>query len=71
MDFAPVSHIYNPISWCADSSDMNPYLIVNLGSPKKITGFGVQGDSNGDNWPMKVKVSHGNQLCCLTGMNKV
>eukprot|EP00794_Sanderia_malayensis_P007980 gene7980-8837_t len=71
IDYSSSSFFNNPLSWCANSSDSSPYLLVNLGSPKTITGFGVQGDSNGDNWPTEVKISYGNKQCCLTEMTEV
>eukprot|EP00794_Sanderia_malayensis_P017289 gene17289-19017_t len=71
IDYSFSSFFNNPLTWCANPSDSSPYLLVNLGSPKTITGFGVQGDSNADNWPTEVKISYGNKQCCLTELTEV
>ena len=70
-NYPSLAHVNSPVSWCANSADANPYLLIDLGSPKKITGFGVQGDSNGDNWAKQTKISYGSEQCCLTEMSKV
>ena len=70
-NYPSMAHVNSPASWCANSADANPYLLIDLGSPKKVTGFGVQGDSNGDNWAKQTKISYGNEQCCLTEMSKV
>ena len=51
--------IYNPATWCASSSDSAKYLEVDLKMPRMITGIGVQGDSDNEQWVKTFKLSHG------------
>ena len=55
-DTAQHSFIYSRTTWCASSSD---YVDVDLMMPRMVTGIGIQGDSNNDQWVKTFKLSHG------------
>lgn len=43
-------------SWCASTSDPDPYLQIDLGSPHVICAVGTQGDHHRDQWVEKYTV---------------
>ena len=49
------SRIHSRYAWCANTAATTEYIQVDLGAIKRITGFGIQGDTENDQWPTKVK----------------
>ena len=63
--------IYSRITWCASPSDATRYLDVDLKVPRMVTGIGIQGDSNNDQWVKTFKFSHGLNDSSLQDTGKV
>ena len=63
--------IYSPIAWFPSSSDASKYIEIDLGMPKMVTGIGIQGDSNNDNWVKTFRISHGLSKDNMRGISKV
>ena len=57
--------------WCANTTATTEFILVDLGSAKRITGVGIQGDSENDNWATKFKISIGNCSNSVTEMSQV
>ena len=57
--------------WCAGITATTEYILINLGTARRITGVGIQGDSENDNWATKFKISIGNRSNPMTEMTQV
>lgn len=51
------ARLQSPSSWCARSSDRNPYLQVDLGSNHVICGIATQGNNAADQWVKLYQIS--------------
>ena len=71
MGSASSASIYSPISWCPSSSDASKYIEIDFGMPKMVTGIGIQGDSNNDNWVKTFRISHGNSKVHMQELSQV
>ena len=49
------SRIHSRFAWCANTAATTEYIQVDLGAIRRITGFGIQGDTENDQWATKVK----------------
>ena len=58
-------------TWCADTSDANKYIVIDLRAAKMVTGIGIQGDSNNNQWVKTFKLSHGRTNGVFTELSKV
>ena len=57
--------------WCAATTATTEYILIDLGAARRITGVGIQGDSENDNWATKFKISIGNCSNSMTEMTQV
>ena len=58
--FVNGSIVHSRHAWCAKTAATSEYLKVDLGSVSRITGFGIQGDTENDQWPTKIKIGVSN-----------
>ena len=54
------STVNSRYAWCATTAATTEYIIVDLGSIRQITGFGIQGDSENDQWPKNIEIGASN-----------
>ena len=69
--FVNGSVVHSRYAWCAVTSGTNEYIKIDLGAIKRITGFGVQGDTDNDQWPTKVKIGVSNSSTTISEMATV
>ena len=58
--------IDSSVAWCAATTAATEYLLIDLGAARRITGVGIQGDSENDNWVTKFKISLGSSSNQIT-----
>ena len=63
--------IFSPTTWCVSLSDSAKYLEIDLKMPRMITGIGIQGDSNNNQWVKTFKLSHGLSKDNMQDLSKV
>ena len=62
------SRIHSRYAWCANTAATTEYIQVDLGAIRRITGFGIQGDTGNDQWATKVKFGVSN---CSSVINEL
>ena len=65
------SRIHSKVAWCPSSLSASEYIQINLGAIRRISGFGVQGDSENDKWPTTVKFGVSNCSSATSELTKV
>ena len=63
--------IDSSVAWCAATTATTEYILIDLGAARRITGVGIQGDSENDNWATKFKISIGNVSNSVIEMTQV
>ena len=65
------SIVHSRYAWCANTAATTEYIKVDLGEIRRVTGFGIQGDSENDKWPTKIKIGVSNSSSAPGEMAKV
>ena len=69
--FVNGSIVHSRYAWCANTAAANEYIKVDLGAVRRITGFGIQGDTENDQWPTKIKIGVSNSSATIVEMKTV